>query len=134
MKSLGFSKKILLAAALIVVVAFSMFIVINDYRQRQSLKSSVKSELQQLGTLTTQNIQTWLESRIQLLQSMSQQIAVDGKELPQLQRAIGVPTYSDNFQLSYFGSTEGVMFSVPSANRPADYDPRARGWYKAAQN
>lgn len=116
------------------VVAFSVFIVINDYRQRQSLKSSVKSELQQLGTLTTQNIQTWLESRIQLLQSMSQQVAVDGKELPQLQRAIGLPTYSDNFQLSYFGSTEGVMFSVPAGNRPADYDPRARGWYKAAQN
>nr|WP_122218309.1 methyl-accepting chemotaxis protein [Pseudomonas syringae group genomosp. 7] len=134
MKNLGFSKKILLAAALIVVVAFSIFIVINDYRQRQSLKSSVKSELQQLGTLTTQNIQTWLESRIQLLQSMSQQVAVDGKELPQLQRAIGLPTYSDNFQLSYFGSTEGVMFSVPAGNRPADYDPRARGWYKAAQN
>ncbi|MCF5245066.1 HAMP domain-containing protein [Pseudomonas syringae] len=134
MKNLGFSKKILLAAALIVVVAFSVFIVINDYRQRQSLKSSVKSELQQLGTLTTQNIQTWLESRIQLLQSMSQQVAVDGKELPQLQRAIGLPTYSDNFQLSYFGSTEGVMFSVPAGNRPADYDPRARGWYKVAQN
>ncbi|RMT65373.1 Methyl-accepting chemotaxis protein [Pseudomonas syringae pv. theae] len=134
MKNLGFSKKILLAAALIVVVAFSVFIVVNDYRQRQSLKSSVKSELQQLGTLTTQNIQTWLESRIQLLQSMSQQVAVDGKELPQLQRAIGLPTYSDNFQLSYFGSTEGVMFSVPAGNRPADYDPRARGWYKAAQN
>ncbi|RMT27301.1 Methyl-accepting chemotaxis protein [Pseudomonas syringae pv. spinaceae] len=134
MKNLGFSKKILLAAALIVVVAFNVFIVINDYRQRQSLKSSVKSELQQLGTLTTQNIQTWLESRIQLLQSMSQQVAVDGKELPQLQRAIGLPTYSDNFQLSYFGSTEGVMFSVPAGNRPADYDPRARGWYKAAQN
>ncbi|KPB20105.1 hypothetical protein [Pseudomonas amygdali] len=92
MKSLGFSKKILLAAALIVVVAFSVFIVINDYRQRQSLKSSVRSELQQLGTLTTQNIQTWLESRMQLLQSMSQQVAADGKELPQLQRAIGLPT------------------------------------------
>ncbi|MFH7416854.1 chemotaxis protein, partial [Pseudomonas syringae pv. tagetis] len=80
MKSLGFSKKILLAAALILVVAFSVFIVINDYRHRQSLKSSVRSELLQLGTLTTQNILSWLESRIQLLQSMSQQVAVDGKE------------------------------------------------------
>ncbi|MBX8528833.1 methyl-accepting chemotaxis protein [Pseudomonas cichorii] len=133
-KSLGFSKKILLAAALIVVVAFSAFIVINDYRQRQTLKSNVLSELQQLGTLTTQNIQTWLESRSQLLQSMGQQIAADGKTLPQLQRAIGLQAYSENFQLSYFGSTEGVMFSIPAGNRAADYDPRARGWYKAAQN
>ncbi|GFM70899.1 methyl-accepting chemotaxis protein [Pseudomonas cichorii] len=133
-KSLGFSKKILLAAALIVVVAFSAFIVINDYRQRQTLKSNVLSELQQLGTLTTQNIQTWLESRSQLLQSMGQQISFDGKALPQLQRAIGLQAYSENFQLSYFGSTEGVMFSIPAGNRAADYDPRTRGWYKAAQN
>ncbi|MBN6716934.1 methyl-accepting chemotaxis protein [Pseudomonas capsici] len=133
-KSLGFSKKILLAAALIVVVAFSAFIVINDYRQRQTLKSNVLSELQQLGTLTTQNIQTWLESRSQLLQSMGQQISLDGKALPQLQRAIGLQAYSENFQLSYFGSTEGVMFSIPAGNRAADYDPRTRGWYKAAQN
>ena len=26
------------------------------------------------------------------------------------------------------------MFSVPAGNRAADYDPRARGWYKAANN
>jgi methyl-accepting chemotaxis protein len=134
MKSLGFSRKILLAAALVVVVAFTCFIVVNDYRQRQALKTSVFSELQQLGGLTTQNIQTWLDSRSQLLQSMAQRISSDGKEIPALQRAIGIPAYTDNFQLSYFGSTDGVMFSVPAGNRAADYDPRARGWYKAAQN
>ncbi len=134
MKRLGFSKKILLAAALVVVVAFTCFIVVNDYRQRQTLKTNVFAELQQLGSLTTQNIQTWLDSRTQLLQSMSQRIAVDGNALPDLQHIIGVPAYTDNFQLSYFGSTEGVMFSVPAGNRAADYDPRARGWYKAAQN
>ena len=134
MKSLGFSKKILLAAALVVVVAFTCFIVVNDYRQRQTLKASVFEELQQLGSLTTQNIQTWLDSRTQLLQSMAQRIANDGKAIPDLQRSIGIPAYTDNFQLSYFGATDGVMFSVPAGNRAADYDPRARGWYKAAQN
>jgi methyl-accepting chemotaxis protein len=131
-KSLGFSRKILLAAALIVVVAFSCFILVNDYRQRETLKNSVDAELQQLGSLTTQNIQTWLESRTQLLYSMAQQIAVDGPAQANLQRAVGLPVYPDNFQLSYFGGKDGVMFSVPAGNRAADYDPRARGWYKAA--
>ena len=131
-RSLGFSRKILLAAALIVVVAFSLFIVVNDYRQRETLRTSVDSELTQLGSLTTQNIQTWLESRTQLLHSMAQQIAVDGPAPTSLQRAIGLPVYPDNFQLSYFGGKDGVMFSVPAGNRAADYDPRARGWYKAA--
>lgn len=131
-RSLGFSRKILLAAALIVVVAFSLFIVVNDYRQRETLKNSVDAELTQLGSLTTQNIQTWLESRTQLLHSMAQQIAVDGPASTNLQRAIGLPVYPENFQLSYFGGKDGVMFSVPAGNRAADYDPRARGWYKAA--
>ncbi|WP_290447679.1 methyl-accepting chemotaxis protein [Pseudomonas sp. 21LCFQ02] len=133
MRSLGFSKKILLAAALTVGVAFTVFIVVNDYRQRQTLKTNVLGELQQLGTLTTQNIQTWLEGRGQLVQSMGQQIAADGKEQAQLRRAINLPAYTENFLLSYFGGADGVMFSIPAGNRPADYDPRARGWYKAAQ-
>ena len=120
MKSLGFSRKILLAAALVVVVAFTCFIVVNDYRQRQTLKSNVFAELQQLGGLTTQNIQTWLDSRTQLLQSMAQRISADGKAIPDLQRSIGIAAYTDNFQLSYFGGTDGVMFSVPAGNRAAD--------------
>jgi methyl-accepting chemotaxis protein len=132
-KSLGFSRKILLAAALVVVVAFTCFIVVNDYRQRQTLKESVHSELKQLGSLTTLNIQTWMDGRIQLLQSMAQQIALDGTDVAKLPRAVGLKAYTDNFTLSYFGSNAGVMFSVPAGNRAADYDPRARGWYKAAQ-
>lgn len=132
-KSLGFSRKILLAAALIVVVAFSLFIVVNDYRQRQTLKNGVDLELQQLAALTSRNVETWLESRAQLLQSMAQQVAANGRDLPSLSRIVGLPAYTDNFQLSYFGAADGVMFSVPAGNRAADYDPRARGWYKAAQ-
>ncbi|GAB7529542.1 methyl-accepting chemotaxis protein [Pseudomonas sp. 3A(2025)] len=134
MTSLGFSKKILLAAALTVGVAFTVFILVNDYRQRQTLQSNVQAELAQMGSLTTQNIQTWLEGRTQLLQSLAQQIAVDGQQPAQLQRAINLPAYTDNFQLSYFGGTDGVMFSIPTGNRPSDYDPRQRGWYKAAQS
>ncbi|APC16431.1 chemotaxis protein [Pseudomonas frederiksbergensis] len=129
-----FSHKILLAAALVVAVAFACFILFNDYRQRQTLRSSTESSMQELGSLTTSNIQTWLESRIQLLQSLAQQVAVDGSAPDSLKRAVGLPAYTSNFQLSYFGSADGVMFSVPTANRAADYDPRARGWYKAANS
>ena len=127
-----FSHKILLAAALVVAVAFACFILFNDYRQREALRSSTEASMQELGSLTTSNIQTWLESRIQLLQSLAQQIAVDGSGADSLKRSVGLPAYTGNFQLSYFGGQDGVMFSVPAGNRAADYDPRARGWYKAA--
>ena len=133
-RNMKFSHKILLAAALVVAVAFACFILFNDYQQRQTLRSSTESSMQELGSLTTSNIQTWLESRIHLLQSMSQQVSADGSALSSLKRVIDLPAYTGNFQLSYFGGTDGVMFSVPAGNRAADYDPRARGWYKAANS
>ncbi|WP_420875202.1 hypothetical protein [Pseudomonas baetica] len=125
-----FSHKILLAAALVVAVAFACFIFFNDYRQREALSSSTEASMQELGSLTTSNIQTWLESRIQLLQSLSQQVAIDGNAPASLKRIIDLPAYTGNFQLSYFGGTDGVMFSVPAGNRAPDYDPRARAGIK----
>ncbi|MEX5588346.1 methyl-accepting chemotaxis protein [Pseudomonas urmiensis] len=128
--NLKFSHKILLAAALVVAVAFTCFVLFNDYRQRQSLRSDTESTLQDLGNLTAGNIRNWLDSRIQLLDTFAQQIAVDGK--PGLDRALTLPVYASNFQLTYFGGQDGSMQSVPVGNRAADYDPRVRGWYKAA--
>ncbi|MBH3406615.1 methyl-accepting chemotaxis protein [Pseudomonas glycinae] len=131
-RNMKFSHKILLAAALVVAIAFACFILFNDYRQREALQSSTEASMQELGSLTTSNIQTWLESRIQLLQSMAQQVVADGNAPASLKRIIDLPAYTGNFQLSYFGGADGVMFSVPAGNRAPDYDPRARGWYKAA--
>jgi len=133
-RNMKFSHKILLAAALVVAVAFACFILFNDYRQRETLRNSTEASMQELGSLTTSNIQTWLESRMQLLQSMAQQVSADGNAPAGLKRIIDLPAYTGNFQLSYFGGADGVMFSVPAGNRAADYDPRARGWYKAANS
>ncbi|MDR6712615.1 methyl-accepting chemotaxis protein [Pseudomonas hunanensis] len=130
--NLKFSHKILLAAALVVAVAFTCFVLFNDYRQRQSLRSDTQSSLQDLGNLTAGNIRNWLDSRIQLLDSLAQQVAVDGPGKPSLDRALALPVYASNFQLTYFGGQDGRMQSVPGGNRAADYDPRQRGWYKAA--
>ncbi|NER65224.1 chemotaxis protein, partial [Pseudomonas sp. MAFF212427] len=133
-KNLKFSHKILLAAALVVAVAFTCFILFNDYRQRQSLRTNTEASMQELGRLTTGNIQTWLESRTQLLQSLAQQVAVDGAGKPSLDRSLALPVYASNFALTYFGGQDGSMQSVPAGNRAADYDPRVRGWYKAASD
>ncbi len=133
-KNLKFSHKILLAAALVVAVAFTCFVLFNDYRQRQSLRESTERSMQDLGNLTSGNIRSWLDSRIQLLDSLSQQIAVDGPGKGSLDRSLALPVYSSNFQLTYFGGQDGSMQSVPVGNRAADYDPRTRGWYQAASS
>ncbi|RWU26554.1 chemotaxis protein [Pseudomonas alkylphenolica] len=133
-KNLKFSHKILLAAALVVAVAFTCFVLFNDYRQRQTLRSNTESSMQELGNLTSSNIQTWLQSRMQILQSLSQQVAIDGTSKDSLTRSLNLPVYGSNFLLTYFGGQDGYMQSVPLGSRPADYDPRVRGWYKAASS
>lgn len=130
--NMKFSHKILLVAGLIVALAFACFTLFNDYRQRQTLRAQTETSLAQLGALTASNVQTWLTSRMQLVESMGQQVAVSAADRESLPQIVGLPVYPANFQLSYFGGRDGVMFSVPAGNRAADYDPRARGWYKAA--
>jgi methyl-accepting chemotaxis protein len=130
--TMKFSHKILLVAGLIVALAFACFTLFNDYRQRQTLQAQTETSLAQVGALTASNVQTWLTSRMQLVESMGQQVAVSAANRESLPQIIGLPVYPANFQLSYFGGRDGVMFSVPAGNRAADYDPRARGWYKAA--
>ena len=50
-RNMKFSHKILLAAALVVAVAFACFILFNDYRQREALRSSNESSMQELLSL-----------------------------------------------------------------------------------
>jgi methyl-accepting chemotaxis protein len=130
--NLKFSQKILLAASLVTIIAFTLFVLFNDYRQRQTLNADVHASLQEVGSLATRNIKTWLDGRIQLVESLAQQLAANGQQGQPLEAALNLPVYGQRFQLTYFGGADGAMTSVPTGNRPADYDPRARGWYRAA--
>ncbi len=130
--NLKFRHKILLAAGLTVVFAFTVFVLFNDYRQRQTLRVDAERSMGELGALTTSNIQTWLRGNMALVDSMAQQISAQGAAPDTLKQIVGLPVYGTAFQLSYFGGADGLMFSVPAGSRAADYDPRARGWYKAA--
>ena len=130
--NLKFSQKILLAASLVTIVAFTLFVLFNDYRQRQALNADVHAALQEVGDLATRNIKTWLDGRIQLVESLAQQLSANGQQGQALEAALNLPVYGQRFQLSYFGGADGAMTSVPAGNRPADYDPRVRGWYQAA--
>ncbi len=130
--NLKFRHKILLAAGLTVVFAFALFVLFNDYQQRKTLRVDAERSMGELGALTTSNIQTWLRGNMNLVDSMAQQISQAGAGPEELKRIVGLPVYSSAFVLSYFGGADGLMFSVPAGSRAADYDPRARGWYKAA--
>src|SRR6218665_1958800 len=112
--NLKFRHKILLAAGLTVVFAFTLFVLFNDYQQRQTLRVDAERSMGDLGALTTSNIQTWLRGNMALVDSMAQQIGAEGAGADELKRIVGLPVYGSAFVLSYFGGADGLMFSVPA--------------------
>ena len=131
--NLKFSHKILLAASGVVVLAFALFTLYNDYLQRDTIKQNIESSVQQAGNLTASSVQNWLGGRILVLESLAQSVAHQGPQadLPGL---VDQPAFTSNFQFTYVGQANGVFTQRPDATMPEGYDPRERPWYKQAVN
>src|SRR5574343_892568 len=74
-KSLRFSHKILIAASLVVIAAFSLFTLYNDYLQRNAIRDDLQNYLREMGDVTANNIQNWLDGRILLVETVAQTFA-----------------------------------------------------------
>jgi len=129
--NLKFSHKILLAASGVVVLAFALFTLYNDYLQRSSIRQNLESSVEQAGDLTASSVQNWLSGRILVLENLSQNLAHQGSkaDYPGL---VDQPAFTSNFQFTYVGQTDGTFTQRPDAKMPDGYDPRQRPWYKAA--
>jgi len=129
--NLKFSHKILLAASLVVIAAFSLFTLYNDYLQRNAIRDDLENYLHEMGGVTASNISNWLSGRILLVESAAQSIARDpsGEAMTGLleQKAL-----TSTFVFTYLGSADGTFTMRPDEEMPDDYDPRTRPWYKDA--
>ncbi|OEC32697.1 chemotaxis protein, partial [Pseudomonas sp. 21C1] len=131
-RNLQFSHKILLAATLVVTVAFALFSLYNDSRQRHSIQLELQSNLSQASKAAAGNIESWLSGRILLVESLAQNLEL-AIARADLQEVISRPVYKDAFLSAYVGlQSDGRFLSSPPTQMPADYDPRARPWYKDA--
>ena len=132
-KNLRFSHKILLAASLIVIAAFSLFTLYNDYLQRNAIRHNLDNYLNEMGSVTANNIQTWLGGRILLAQNLAEAIALT-PEPGQVANLLEQKTLSNTFMSVYFGDSQGGFTIRPDSKMPDGYDPRTRPWYKDALN
>ena len=132
-KNLRFSHKILLAASLIVIAAFSLFTLYNDYLQRNAIRHNLDNYLHEMGSVTANNIQTWLGGRILLAENLAESIA-NTPEPTQVTNLLEQKTLSRTFMAVYFGDSQGGFTIRPDSKMPDGYDPRTRPWYKDALN
>lgn len=134
MKStLRFSHKILLAAALIIAMAFAVFTAYNDYLQRNAIRKNLENYLHDMGSVTATNISNWFDGRILLIQNLAQNIAINPDQA-NLVSLLEQPALTSTFQYSYLGGAQGQFTMRPNDAMPAGYDPRTRPWYQIGQN
>jgi methyl-accepting chemotaxis protein len=130
-RSLKFSHKILLAASLVVIAAFSLFTLYNDYLQRNAIRHQLKGSLTEMGEGTAVNIQSWLSGRILLVENLAESLAAaptaEGQDV-----ALKQKTLLATFMSVYIGKGDGAFMLQPPDEMPAGYDPRTRPWYKDA--
>nr|WP_122545123.1 methyl-accepting chemotaxis protein [Pseudomonas viridiflava] len=130
-RTLKFSHKILLAASLVVIAAFTSFTFYNDYLQRNALRAQLKENLNQTGDSTAGNIRNWLSGRILLVENLAENAAVPQSSEAQ-NIALGQPTLLSTFMSIYVGKKDGSFSTQPPDDMPGDYDPRTRPWYTGA--
>ncbi|MCS4066280.1 methyl-accepting chemotaxis protein [Pseudomonas putida] len=126
-KSLRFSHKILLAASLIVILAFSLFTLYNDYLQRNAIREDLENYLAEMGASTSTNIRNLFDGRIKLVENLAQNIAQDPTNAETL---MGQNALISSFLTVYLGKVDGGFSVRPDAKMPEGYDPRTRPWYK----
>uniref|UniRef100_UPI00207A3DFE cache domain-containing protein n=1 Tax=Pseudomonas subflava TaxID=2952933 RepID=UPI00207A3DFE len=129
-QNLKFSHKILLAASLVVIAAFTLFTLYNDYLQRNAIRADLESELRSLGDVTASNIQNWLSGRILLVENIAQSVQDDTPDT--LARTLESKAPASTFDFTYLGSADGSFTMRPESPMPDGYDPRTRPWYKDA--
>ncbi len=131
--NLRFSHKILLAAALIVIAAFASFTLYNDYLQRNAIRQDLDNYLQEMGTATAKNIQTWLAGRSLLIENLSQSVALN-PDMGNVATVLEQRAVTSSFMGAYLGNKDGSFLIRPDSKMPDGYDPRARPWYKSAES
>jgi len=132
-KNLRFSHKILLAASLIVIAAFALFTLYNDYLQRTAIRNNLDNYLQEMGDVTAKNIQTWLAGRALLIENISQSVALN-PDPSNVSNLLEQKSVSSTFMGAYLGNKDGSFIIRPDSKMPDGYDPRARPWYKSAES
>ena len=104
---LRFSHKVLLAASLVVIAAFSLFTLYNDYFQRDAIRTNLESHLEGMSKIAASNVQAWLSGRVLLIDTIAQTVANDNtpdsvvRLLEQQARNIPARSASDDVGICY---------------------------------
>ena len=110
---LKFSRKILVAASSVVIAAFTLFTLYNDFLQRMVIQAKLENYLDEMGGVAASNIANWLAGRLVLLESTAQTVARDSSSI-EVQALVKQPALNSAFAFTYLGRSDGELIIFPS--------------------
>ena len=114
---------ILIVIAAIGVATLASYISASAHARRQAL-----AQLSDLGRAHAGTMGAWVKAQKDIVAALGSSADLDNP-VPMLDQALK----SGRLDLAYVGRADKRMVSVPDRQRPADYDPTARPWYKLAE-
>ncbi len=130
-KKTNLMTRILLAASIVVLVAFAAFSAYIYNVQRTVTTAAIEDSIASSGKQAANSLANWMNGRVTLTAAVANGISHTTDQAS----VIGVLTndvLAKEFVSTYFGDEQGKMTSFPDIPLPSDYDPRKRPWYQDA--
>ncbi|MDE1145847.1 MAG: methyl-accepting chemotaxis protein [Azospirillaceae bacterium] len=129
-KRTKFVYRIVAFTAVFVALAFSALGYLIYSVSSDTLTAQINTQIKTTGESAADGIQKWLMGRVSLVRNLADEVAVT--DPGHVKDLLNGPTLSGIFSPVYYGDNAGVFTMFPALDLPPGYDPRQRGWYKAA--
>ncbi|QPF75341.1 HAMP domain-containing protein [Roseateles sp. DAIF2] len=113
----------LIVIAAIGVATLASYLSVSAHARRQVL-----AQLSDLGEAHAGTMAGWVKAQKDIVAALAPAAALDAP-----QAALEQALKSGRLDLAFIGHADKRMISVPDRQRPADYDPTVRPWYKLAE-
>ena len=113
---------------LIVVAAVGVATAASYFTVSRHARHQVAEELGSMGKAQADAMGAWVRKQQDIVSALAGAVATEDSDVA-LEQALK----SGRLDLAYVGRADKHMVSVPARQRPAEYDPTARPWYKLAE-
>ena len=113
---------ILIVVAAVALATFASYWAVRDHARRQ-----VQAQLTDLATANAAGVAAWVKTQKDVVAAMA-----PAAQLEDPRAVLTQALQSGRLDLAYVGGADKRMISIPDRQRPAEYDPTGRGWYKLA--
>lgn len=129
--TLSFRQRLLIPILALLLVGLIALGLVANRLLHHEIQQATEGEINNTLRAAQIFVNGWIKAKGDVLKSLAQHLSQDPQAWPE---ALTTARDAAGYDLTYIGTDQGKMVqSLPEPPLPADYDPRQRPWYSAAQ-